>query len=1109
MRRFFLFYILSAVFSAGFTMGFAAPALQIKGENYGVENLTKGSLIFYNRTNMFFGDIPPEYDGWKVTRINANSGWQPGPLPALQVMPDADGYIYTLVADYEKPDVCAQWAADNGWQRMDGQLISFGDTDAAKLYVYRKACTKAVWIDVTQPLTFSGAIVMAPGITDLNNSGEEVDDIVAVPVSISAVGWMETGVLNNGSVAYANRSYVFGSVAAELAGLYVTRYNGGSPPKLKVTAGGAGFMYIAQSNEDVSYDVAENGWVKVNGMTFNYNDPNVTSFSVYRKPVEQGDVLEIIAAGWQGVLVLSSEPIDFSLVEKKPVPPPGVVVHNSKAVTKKFVGSPSITVLPDGTYLASHDYFGGIISDAFVYKSEDKGLSWERISEIKTMNWAKLFTRGDEIYLMGVAPKGTMGYGNVVILRSDDGGYSWTQPADSKHGLLMDGYYTCAPTPVLFHEGRIWKAMENQGKVDGWGPFGAFMMSVDENADLLDAANWTISNELQYVAGAVDAWTWLEGNAVVDKDGSVVDILRLHYGEDDKAGVIRVSDDGTTISFDPQTGISNVPGACKKFTINYDRVSGRYWTLSNYVLPADRENNNLERTRNTIALSWSENLVDWNIKEILLHTDNISKEGFQYVDWLFDGDDIIAVVRTAWEDETGEADSQHNANFLTFHRFKNFRYEKAGSANGIAVKRWYNDFKSAVALTFDDGFEAHYKYAYPVLKEHAVPATFFVNSGNLVHRGETQKERYGFWEDFKEMADDGYEIASHSLTHADLTAVDYDVLLDELQDDKANIERNTGYPCLTHAYPYCLNNSDAQQVASELFIGARQCGGIANDATLTKEGCYTLNSELLTWTNPRSIGNESADFERVKTEITANVRQNRNFGVLCLHEVLPFELLSTFSGYEIATTEWLGQMCAFLAEKKATGDIWPATFSEIIRYARERDNLRIRKTETDNEHIRYDFSVLAFLDTTMFDFPLTVTVSLPDAWKAARCLVSENGVIVSDSIYRPASGKFNLNVIPDRQTVDLIKQEFSAVENLPAEKIRCYPNPVRERLVLESDVPLTGDCLIYNGQGICLMNKTIHASGVASLDVSALTPGFYVVKLKQNQKEYWSRFIKE
>lgn len=38
--------------------------------------------------------------------------------------------------------------------------------------------------------------------------------------------------------------------------------------------------------------------------------------------------------------------------------PPGVVIHNAPAISHEYIGSPSIVIMPDGTYIASHDYFG-------------------------------------------------------------------------------------------------------------------------------------------------------------------------------------------------------------------------------------------------------------------------------------------------------------------------------------------------------------------------------------------------------------------------------------------------------------------------------------------------------------------------------------------------------------------------------------------------------------------------------------------------------------------------------------------------------------------------------------------------------------------------------
>lgn len=356
--------------------------------------------------------------------------------------------------------------------------------------------------------------------------------------------------------------------------------------------------------------------------------------------------------------------------------PPGTVIFNSKASTHKYIGSPSITVLEDGTYIASHDYFGSFLSDTFVYESKNKGNTWNRVAEIEQLNWSKLFVHNKELYLFGVRPKGNSGYGDCVVMKSLDGGRTWTSPIDKKSGLLLEGFYHTAPIQLIYSKGRIWKAMEDHKQVDGWGNFHAFVMSADEESDLLDADSWTLSNQMKFDKSYLDgASSWLEGNMVIAKDKSLKNVLRVHYPLDDKAAIIDISDDGKTISFDPSTGIIELPGASKKFNILYDDKSNRYWTLSNYVLDADRSGYN-ERTRNTITLSYSDDLRHWHIQDTLLHHPDVKNHGFQYLDWLIEGNDIIAVSRTAWEDETGSADNQHNANYMTFHRFLNFREAK-------------------------------------------------------------------------------------------------------------------------------------------------------------------------------------------------------------------------------------------------------------------------------------------------------------------------------------------------------------------------------------------------------------------------------------------------
>jgi len=49
----------------------------------------------------------------------------------------------------------------------------------------------------------------------------------------------------------------------------------------------------------------------------------------------------------------------------------------------------------------------------------------------------------------------------------------------------------------------------------------------------------------------------------------------------------------------------------------------------------------------------------------------------------FEEEDLIAAGRTAWDDAQGGARNNHDANFLTFHRWETFR--KPSRANDVAL----------------------------------------------------------------------------------------------------------------------------------------------------------------------------------------------------------------------------------------------------------------------------------------------------------------------------------------------------------------------------------------------------------------------------------------
>jgi hypothetical protein len=370
--------------------------------------------------------------------------------------------------------------------------------------------------------------------------------------------------------------------------------------------------------------------------------------------------------------------LSLQVTGRQPGKVPGVVVDHIPATTKVYIGSPSVCILPDGSYVASHDHFGPGSTEfqqalTSVFKSADRGKTWKKISEINGQFWSNLFFHNGALYIMGTWKH----HGNFIIRRSADGGITWTEPSDSRHGLLLEGEYHTAPVPVIVHNGRLWRAIENAKSTStAWGVrYSAMVISVPVNADLLDASNWRATNSLPHNTGYLNGQFggWLEGNAVVAPDGNIVDFLRVATSEKgrDMAAIVNISPDGRTAYFDPSTGFLDFAGGSRKFSIRYDERTKRYWTISNLIakefadLPAGS-------VRNTLVLKSSPDLRNWTIHKILLRHPEVIKHGFQYVDWQFENKDIIFLSRTAYDDESGGANNYHDANYLTFHRIRNY-----------------------------------------------------------------------------------------------------------------------------------------------------------------------------------------------------------------------------------------------------------------------------------------------------------------------------------------------------------------------------------------------------------------------------------------------------
>lgn len=112
-----------------------------------------------------------------------------------------------------------------------------------------------------------------------------------------------------------------------------------------------------------------------------------------------------------------------------------------------------------------------------------------------------------------------------------------------------------------------------------------------------------------------------------------------------------------------------------------------------------------------------------------------------------------------------------------------------------------------VAITFDDCYRDNLAAA-RALAEHGLPATFFVPTAHVGtdhvfpwDRGLRRMPNLS-WEDVRQMHNLGFEIGSHTATHADLGAVTEEQAWRELVDSRATLEERLGNQVRWLAYPF-------------------------------------------------------------------------------------------------------------------------------------------------------------------------------------------------------------------------------------------------------------------------------------------------------------------
>jgi peptidoglycan/xylan/chitin deacetylase (PgdA/CDA1 family) len=148
------------------------------------------------------------------------------------------------------------------------------------------------------------------------------------------------------------------------------------------------------------------------------------------------------------------------------------------------------------------------------------------------------------------------------------------------------------------------------------------------------------------------------------------------------------------------------------------------------------------------------------------------------------------------------------------------------------LTRTFDAHRVNILITFDDGYASWVDTCLPILKEHGVQVIFFVNSGLVSRKGDSEAQgRYVkeklllspretiSWNGVRTLRDAGHTIGGHTVSHERLSTLSSDAQAREIRDDKATIERELGRPAVVFAYPFG-NASDYTETTIQIVRDA-------------------------------------------------------------------------------------------------------------------------------------------------------------------------------------------------------------------------------------------------------------------------------------------------
>ncbi|HVW12756.1 MAG TPA: polysaccharide deacetylase family protein [Mucilaginibacter sp.] len=251
------------------------------------------------------------------------------------------------------------------------------------------------------------------------------------------------------------------------------------------------------------------------------------------------------------------------------------------------------------------------------------------------------------------------------------------------------------------------------------------------------------------------------------------------------------------------------------------------------------------------------------------------------------------------------------------------------------------------------------------------------------------------WEDFKKDAAKGYEIASHSITHATMPGLDSVNIAYELTKSKEDILNHLG-PKYTFSceVPYGYENERVMKIAYQFYPAFRNRmpePWLKEIDRASRKIPHPTDKDYVQWQRGATT---KTPLPLMKSWVDTAYNSKDLWLVLVFHGVDSL-------GYEALNHQLLDQYFQYIKGKE--NKLWITTFGDATRYMREREAANVKSAEKAGKIM---VTLTHSLDKSMYYLPLTLKTYVPSAWKSVK--VQQGKSVKHVKVQQDEKGRFVL-----------------------------------------------------------------------------------------------------